>query len=237
MIVIDFLYMKISILNFVYFSLIGKQPAPWGTWHPVQPMRFSSTRSTRTRSLRYKHFHCSQITYLTVYCPRKQWDSCTNIFTKKCLGIQRTALGTVFWYFVQFRFWVKLELRLYQVQNTSSHKITEVTQRGPQLALKWATIQLLKWMLYWKYKKNPRRGETLPPEHAPGPKKDDKILYFLFYFQAYISTNFTTTPNTPGRFIVWFRNETTLLVLWQPPYPAGFYTDYKERWHTVLTPV
>ena len=44
---------------------------------------------------------------------------------------------------------------------------------------------------------------------------------------AYISTNFTTKPNTPGRFIVWFRNETTLLVLWQPPYPAGYYTDYK----------
>ncbi|CAB4065344.1 PTPRB [Lepeophtheirus salmonis] len=44
---------------------------------------------------------------------------------------------------------------------------------------------------------------------------------------VYISTNFTTTPNTPGRFIVWFRNETTLLVLWQPPYPAGVYTDYK----------
>ena len=44
---------------------------------------------------------------------------------------------------------------------------------------------------------------------------------------AYISTNFTTRPNTPGRFIVWFRNETTLLVLWQPPYPAGVYTDYK----------
>lgn len=45
--------------------------------------------------------------------------------------------------------------------------------------------------------------------------------------QAYISTNFTSKPNTPGRFIVWFRNETTLLVLWQPPYPAGYYTDYK----------
>merc|ERR1711892_250649 len=45
--------------------------------------------------------------------------------------------------------------------------------------------------------------------------------------QDYISTNFTTKPNTPGRFIVWYRNETTLLVLWQPPYPAGFYTDYK----------
>ena len=45
--------------------------------------------------------------------------------------------------------------------------------------------------------------------------------------QAYISTNITTKPNTPGRFIVWFRNETTLLVLWQPPYPAGYYTDYK----------
>ena len=45
--------------------------------------------------------------------------------------------------------------------------------------------------------------------------------------QAYISTNITTKPNTPGRFIVWFRNETTLLVLWQPPFPAGFYTTYK----------
>ncbi|XP_048512259.1 tyrosine-protein phosphatase 10D isoform X3 [Athalia rosae] len=44
---------------------------------------------------------------------------------------------------------------------------------------------------------------------------------------AYTSTNFTTKPNTPGKFIVWFRNETTLLVLWQPPYPAGIYTHYK----------
>ncbi|KAK1120751.1 Tyrosine-protein phosphatase 10D, partial [Melipona bicolor] len=34
-------------------------------------------------------------------------------------------------------------------------------------------------------------------------------------------------PNTPGKFIVWFRNETTLLVLWQPPYPAGIYSHYK----------
>ena len=51
---------------------------------------------------------------------------------------------------------------------------------------------------------------------------------------AYISTNFTTKPNTPGRFIVWFRNETTLLVLWQPPYPAGYYTDYKV---IILCPV
>lgn len=44
---------------------------------------------------------------------------------------------------------------------------------------------------------------------------------------AYTSTNFTTKPNTPGKFIVWFRNETTLLVLWQPPYPPGAYTHYK----------
>jgi cadherin 5 type 2 (VE-cadherin) len=44
---------------------------------------------------------------------------------------------------------------------------------------------------------------------------------------AYISANFTTLPNTPGRFIVWFRNETTLLVLWQPPYPPGVYSHYK----------
>lgn len=36
-------------------------------------------------------------------------------------------------------------------------------------------------------------------------------------------------PNTPGKFIVWFRNETTLLVLWQPPYPPGAYTHYKVR--------
>ncbi len=41
--------------------------------------------------------------------------------------------------------------------------------------------------------------------------------------------NLTTRPNTPGRFIVWFRNETTLLVLWQPPYPAGIYSNYKVR--------
>ncbi|XP_053600503.1 tyrosine-protein phosphatase 10D isoform X2 [Plodia interpunctella] len=44
---------------------------------------------------------------------------------------------------------------------------------------------------------------------------------------AYASRNFTTRPNTPGKFIVWFRNETTLLVLWQPPYPPGQYTHYK----------
>lgn len=41
------------------------------------------------------------------------------------------------------------------------------------------------------------------------------------------SQNVTTIPNTPGRFIVWFRNETTMLVLWQPPYPAGIYSKYK----------
>ena len=45
--------------------------------------------------------------------------------------------------------------------------------------------------------------------------------------QAHLSTNYTTKPNAPGRFIVWLRNETTLLVLWQPPFPPGHYTDYK----------
>nr|XP_045582718.1 tyrosine-protein phosphatase 10D-like isoform X1 [Procambarus clarkii] len=44
---------------------------------------------------------------------------------------------------------------------------------------------------------------------------------------AYISSNFTTRPNAPGRFIVWYRNETTMLVLWQPPYPAGIYSHYR----------
>ncbi|CAH0385398.1 unnamed protein product [Bemisia tabaci] len=48
---------------------------------------------------------------------------------------------------------------------------------------------------------------------------------------AYISRNFTTKPNTPGKFIVWFRNETTLLVLWQPSYPANIYTHYKVSIH------
>ncbi|XKL64252.1 hypothetical protein PGB90_004338 [Kerria lacca] len=44
---------------------------------------------------------------------------------------------------------------------------------------------------------------------------------------AYVSRNFTTKPSTPGKFIVWFRNETTLLVLWQPSYPASIFSHYK----------
>ena len=55
-------------------------------------------------------------------------------------------------------------------------------------------------------------------------------LYSIFEnkeSQTYISTNFTTKPNPPGMIIIWFRNETTLLPFWQPPFPAGFYTDYK----------
>uniref|UniRef100_A0A6A7G6Z0 protein-tyrosine-phosphatase n=2 Tax=Hirondellea gigas TaxID=1518452 RepID=A0A6A7G6Z0_9CRUS len=44
---------------------------------------------------------------------------------------------------------------------------------------------------------------------------------------AFISSNFTTRPYAPGRFIVWYRNETTMLVLWQPPYPAGIYSHYR----------
>lgn len=43
---------------------------------------------------------------------------------------------------------------------------------------------------------------------------------------AFLSANFTTKPNTPGRFIVWFRNETTLL-LWQPPFPSGIFDRYR----------
>ena len=44
--------------------------------------------------------------------------------------------------------------------------------------------------------------------------------------QAHLSTNFTTKPNAPGRMWVWFRNETTLLLLWEPPSPLGHYTGY-----------
>ena len=45
--------------------------------------------------------------------------------------------------------------------------------------------------------------------------------------QAHLSTNFTTKPNAPSVFIVWFRNETTLLVLWYGPIPSGHFTNYK----------
>ena len=81
------------------------------------------------------------------------------------------------------------------------------------------------------------RNIVIRENSSPFPLKDltpgatYEIQLFTVYenkeSSAYISTNFTTKPNTPGRFIVWFRNETTLLVLWQPPYPAGVYTDYK----------
>lgn len=43
------------------------------------------------------------------------------------------------------------------------------------------------------------------------------------------SRNLPAGPNAPGRFIVWYRNETTMLVLWQPPYPAGIYSHYRVR--------
>lgn len=45
----------------------------------------------------------------------------------------------------------------------------------------------------------------------------------------FLATNFTTKPNVPGRFIVWYRNETTLLTLLQPPYPSGIFDHYKVR--------
>lgn len=46
----------------------------------------------------------------------------------------------------------------------------------------------------------------------------------------FVSANFTTKPNTPnGRFIVWFRNETALLVLWQPPHPSGIFDQYRVK--------
>ena len=40
-----------------------------------------------------------------------------------------------------------LKQRLYQVGNTSSHKITEIKQLEPQLALGRLAIQVLKCML------------------------------------------------------------------------------------------
>lgn len=52
-------------------------------------------------------------------------------------------------------------------------------------------------------------------------------LYTKKPSNAFLSANFTTKPNTPGRFIVWFRNETTLLVLWNPPFPSGIFDKYR----------
>ncbi|GFY75034.1 tyrosine-protein phosphatase 10D [Trichonephila inaurata madagascariensis] len=64
---------------------------------------------------------------------------------------------------------------------------------------------------------------------TPGASYEVQLstLYQEKESSVFISSNFTTKPNTPGRFIVWFRNETTLLVLWQPPYPSGIFDEYR----------
>ncbi|XP_022661734.1 tyrosine-protein phosphatase 10D-like isoform X5 [Varroa destructor] len=79
-------------------------------------------------------------------------------------------------------------------------------------------------------------GGARPPERmaivrdlTPGCTYEAQ-LYAVFKEKEssqFLSFNFTTRPNAPGRFIVWFRNETTLLVLWQPPYPSGVFDKYK----------
>ena len=96
----------------------------------------------------------------------------------------------------------------------------------------------------WSARPRTRCGTSRPApptscSSTPCSRTRSHRWYFCFkYFctgtinillQAHLSTNFTTKPNAPGRFIVWFRNETTLLVLWQPPFPPGHYTDYKVR--------
>ncbi len=83
----------------------------------------------------------------------------------------------------------------------------------------------------------PVRTITLPETSSPYLLKDltpggtYQVQLFTVYDNkesaAYISRNFTTKPSTPGKFIVWFRNETTLLVLWQPSYPASIFSHYK----------
>ena len=64
---------------------------------------------------------------------------------------------------------------------------------------------------------------------TPGASYEVQLHSVLMssHSNVFLSANFTTKPNTPGRFIVWFRNETTLLVLWQPPYPAGIFDQYR----------
>ncbi|XP_067123483.1 tyrosine-protein phosphatase 10D-like isoform X2 [Centruroides vittatus] len=63
----------------------------------------------------------------------------------------------------------------------------------------------------------------------PGASYEVRI-YSLFQGKEsikYTSVNFTTKPNTPGRFVVFFRNETTLMMLWQPPFPSGVFDRYR----------
>ncbi|KAL1469545.1 hypothetical protein MTO96_024925 [Rhipicephalus appendiculatus] len=82
----------------------------------------------------------------------------------------------------------------------------------------------------------PERSVHLNDERPPYTLRDltPGGTYQLQLFSVYksresqqsASSNFTTKPNAPGRFIVWFRNETTLLVLWQPPYPSGIFDQY-----------
>lgn len=65
----------------------------------------------------------------------------------------------------------------------------------------------------------------------PGASYEGR-LFTIFHgkeSQVFTSSNFTTKPSPPGRFIVWFRNDTTLLVLWQPPYPSGVFDRYQVR--------
>ena len=43
----------------------------------------------------------------------------------------------------------------------------------------------------------------------------------------HIVTILTVPPNPIGKNLVWFRSQTTLLFLWQPPNPAGLYSGYQ----------
>lgn len=80
--------------------------------------------------------------------------------------------------------------------------------------------------------RNVHLSEENPPftlrELTPGGTYQLKVytIFKSMESQRFVSSNFTTKPNAPGRFIVWFRNETTLLVLWQPPYPSGIFDQY-----------
>ncbi|XP_067145114.1 tyrosine-protein phosphatase 10D-like [Centruroides vittatus] len=66
---------------------------------------------------------------------------------------------------------------------------------------------------------------------VPGASYEAR-LYSVFHGKespVFVSSNFTTKPSPPGRFIVWYRDNTTLLVLWQPPYPAGVFDRYQVK--------
>ena len=115
-------------------------------------------------------------------------------------------------------------------------KLTVDVQSGTQARLEWRPPSLGKYSEF-KLKLVPFSERSISVKKktftlrdlTPGATYEIQVYSVLEEktSHSYLSTTFTTKPNTPSSVIMWFRNETTLSVLWQPPFPTGFYTGYK----------